>query len=168
MHGGFQRGMERAAGVTLADATERMYRNGAFMRVYWEGAAIMLLADQRLRARTQGRQSLDTALDQLQRCCLSGEVGWRGRDLFGKLDELTGTTVFSELYQQHVGADNFPDIADAYRALGLRVTTGGDVVLLDDAPQRADRDAIMSSTGSAGATGTTREGAATPSPSDSN
>ena len=42
-----------------------MYRNGAFMRVYWEGAAIMLLADQRLRARTQGSQSLDTALDAL-------------------------------------------------------------------------------------------------------
>jgi hypothetical protein len=167
MHGGFKRGMERVAGVTLADATERMYRNGAFMRVYWEGAAIMLLADQRLRARTQGRQSLDTALDQLQRCCLSGEVGWRGRDLFGKLDELTGTTVFSELYQQHVGSDNFPDIAAAYDVLGLRVTGGGNVVLLDDAAQRADRDAIMSETHGVGEIGTAPERAATP-PSDSN
>ncbi len=116
--------------MTLADATERMYRNGAFMRVYWEGAAIMLLADQRLRARTQGRQSLDTALDQLQRCCLSPEVGWRGRDLFARLDELTGTTVFSELYEQHVGSEKFPDIAQAYSALGLRIGTGGDVILL--------------------------------------
>jgi hypothetical protein len=28
--------------------------------------------------------------------------------------------------------------------LGLRVTDEGDIVLVDDAPQRADRDAIMS------------------------
>jgi hypothetical protein len=167
MHGGFKRGMERLAGVSLADATERMYRNGAFMRVYWEGAAIMLLADQRLRARTGGRQSLDTALDQLRRCCLSTEAGWRGRDLFAKLDELTGTTVFSELYEQHVGSEKFPDIAEAYSVLGLRVTTGGDVMLLDDAPQRADRDAIMSATQPAGATDAAPEHAATPPPSGS-
>ncbi len=147
MHGGFKRGMENISGITLAGATERMYRNGAFLRVYWEGAAIMLLADQRLRARTQGRQSLDTALDQLQRCCLSPEVGWRGRDLFHKLDQLTATTVFSELYDQHVASDTFPDIAEVYRLLGLRVTAEGDVVMLDDAPQRADRDAIMSRAG---------------------
>jgi hypothetical protein len=167
MHGGFKRGMARSAGVTLADATERMYRNGAFMRVYWEGAAIMLLADQRLRERTQGQQSLDTALDQLQRCCLSPELGWRGRDLFVKLDELTGTTVFSELYEQHVGSEKFPDIAEAYRVLGLRVTTEGDVILLDDAPQRAARDAIMSAPQRVSGMGTAPE-RATPSPSDPN
>jgi predicted metalloprotease with PDZ domain len=126
-----------------------MYRNGAFMRVYWEGAAIMLLADQRLRARTQGSQSLDTALDALRQCCLSSETGWRARDLFGKLDELTGTTVFAELYEQHVSSARLPDVGEAYRLLGLRVTGNGDVVLVDDAPQRADRDAIMSGAGSA-------------------
>ena len=117
------------------------------MRVYWEGAAIMLLADQRLRARTQGSQSLDTALDALSRCCLSPEAGWRARDLFGKLDELTGTSVFAELYEQHVSSAQLPDLGEAYRLLGLRVTAEGDVVLIDDAPQRADRDAIMSGAG---------------------
>jgi len=126
-----------------------MYRNGAFMRVYWEGAAIMLLADQRLRARTNGRESLDTALDALRQCCLSPEIGWRARDLFNKLDELTDTTVFAELYEQHVSTAQLPDVAEAYRLLGLRVTGDGDVVLIDDAPQRADRDAIMSGAGSA-------------------
>jgi hypothetical protein len=149
MTDGFKRGMERPAGVTLTEATDRMYRNGAFMRVYWEGAAIMLLADQRLRARTQGSQSLDTALDALRQCCLSSETGWRARDLFGKLDELTGTTVFAELYEQHVSSARLPDVGEAYRLLGLRVTGNGDVVLVDDAPQRADRDAIMSGAGSA-------------------
>ena len=35
----------------FADAIERMHREGAYMRVYWEGAALMLMADQRLRER---------------------------------------------------------------------------------------------------------------------
>ncbi|HTS54776.1 MAG TPA: hypothetical protein VMH26_16010 [Burkholderiales bacterium] len=147
LHDGFTRGMQSARGLTLADATERMYRSGSFMRVYWEGAAIMLLADQRLRARTEGRQSLDSALDQLARCCLSPQMGWGGRDLFRKLDELTGTTVFAELYESHVRSASLPDVAQAYRLLGLQVTAAGEVVLLDDAPQRADRDAIMRAAG---------------------
>jgi hypothetical protein len=160
MTDGFKRGMDRPAAVTLTEATDRMYRNGAFMRVYWEGAAIMLLADQRLRARTQGSQSLDTALDALGQCCLSPETGWRARDLFRKLDELTGTTVFAELYEQHVSSAQLPDVGEAYRLLGLRVSGDGDVVLVDDAPQRADRDAIMSGAGSAA-----RHTAAPPLPS---
>ena len=143
IHDGFKRGMQSARGQSLADATERMYRSGAFLRVYWEGAAIMLLADQRLRSRTGGGQSLDSALDALQRCCLSPDVGWSGRDVFRRLDEVTGTTVFAELYDEYVRSAALPDVAEADRLLGLQVTADGKVVLLDEAPQRAARDAIM-------------------------
>jgi hypothetical protein len=144
LHGGFMRGMKSLPGVTLADATERMFRDGAFMRVYWSGAAMMLMADQRLRERTGGAQSLDRALEALQRCCLAGEEGWRGAGLLDKLDQLTGTTVFRELYDEYVSSRRFPDIADAYQKLGLRVAADGETVeLLADAPQVADRDAIM-------------------------
>ena len=140
---GFTRGRTTMPGVTLADATERMYRSGAFQRVYWEGAAIMLLADERLRARTAGQQSLDTALDQLQRCCLSTEVGWRARDLFDKLDVLTGSTVFAELYDQHVRSEHFPDLVEVMQRLGITVDAQGHVALTNDAPEHAFRDAIM-------------------------
>jgi hypothetical protein len=143
IHDGFKRGMQSARGQSLADATERMYRTGAFLRVYWEGAAIMLLADQRLRSRTGGGQSLDSALDALQRCCLSPDVGWSGRDVLRKLDEVTGTTVFAELYEEYVRSAALPDVAEADRLLGLQVTADGKVVLLDEAPQRGARDAIM-------------------------
>jgi hypothetical protein len=143
IHDGFKRGMQSARGQSLAEATERMYRSGAFLRVYWEGAAIMLLADQRLRSRTAGNQSLDSALDALQRCCLSPEVGWSGKEVFLKLDQLTGTTVFAQLYEEYVRSAALPDVAEADRLLGLQVTADGKVVLLDDGPQRAARDAIM-------------------------
>ena len=140
----FRRSMKSLPHVTLADATERMYRNGAYMRVYWEGAAIMLLADQRLRSRTNGGQSLDSALRQLRECCLSPEIGWQASDVFAKLDQLTGTTVLRELYDAYVGAEGFPDLADAYASLGLRVQADGETIeLQDDAPERGVRDAIM-------------------------
>jgi len=139
----FERAAHDVSGVTLADATDRMYRNGDFMRVYWEGAAIMLLADQRLRERSGGRQSLDAVLEQLQRCCLSPELGWRAGDLLHRLDELSGGSVFSELYEHEVKADVFPDLTETYQKLGLKVSPEGKVILSEGAPRQGDRDAIM-------------------------
>jgi predicted metalloprotease with PDZ domain len=136
--------MKSMPGLTLADATERMFRDGAFMRVYWEGAAIMLLADQRLRSRTGGAQSLDSALARLRACCLSPDAGWQARELFAKLDELTQTGVFGELYEAHVASAAFPPVADAYRLLGLELEEeGASIHMLDAAPEIAYRDAIM-------------------------
>lgn len=57
---GFERGKRATRGGSLANAT----RSGraATMRIYWNGAAIMLMADTRLRELTGGQQSIDTAL----------------------------------------------------------------------------------------------------------
>jgi predicted metalloprotease with PDZ domain len=136
--------MQSMPGVTLVDATERMYRDGAFMRVYWSGAAIMLLADQRLRSRSGGTQSLDLALARLRECCLSAETGWSARELFARLDQLTGTTVFAELYEQNLRSNRFPDLEECYRLLGLRPHAGGEEIeLLEAAEQLGLREAIM-------------------------
>jgi hypothetical protein len=85
-------------------------------------------------------------LEQLQRCCLAPDVGWRAAELFSKLDGITGTTVFGDLYRAYVDTAQLPDIAEAYRQLGIRVE-GGEIVLDDDAPQRDHRDAIMRASG---------------------
>jgi hypothetical protein len=143
MHQAFQQARVDEQGVTLAAATERMYRNGDFMRVYWEGAAIMLLADQRLRERSDGRQSLDTVFEQLRRCCLAPDVGWHAADLFRRLDELAGGSVFGELYAEQVKSDAFPNLAELYRLFGLQAGVDGKLTIDDAAPRRADRDAIM-------------------------
>lgn len=142
MHAGFQRGRDDAQGMTLAQATESMYRGSTFMRVYWEGTAIMLLADIRLRQLTGGKQSLDTALAALHRCCLQPERMWTARELFERLDEITGTHVFSELLAAHVGSKEFPDLSATYRALGLVPGRDG-MELSPDAPHAQLRDAIM-------------------------
>ncbi len=142
LHAGFVRGMESAQGLTLAQATESMYRDGSYMRVYWEGAAMLLIADVRLRQMTSGKQSLDTALAGLNDCCATTDRAWSARELFDKLDEVTGTSIFGEIYDQHVASRNFPDLSQTYRALGI--TMGADGIEFSTADREIRlRDAIM-------------------------
>lgn len=144
MHAGFQRGRDDAEGMTLAQATESMYRNGAYMRVYWEGAALMLMADVRLRQLTANKQSLDTALGGLNECCSAPDRAWGARELLDRLDAITGTRVFRDLYDLHVAARDFPDLAQTYRALGIG-PDGGALDLAESARERRLRAAIMES-----------------------
>lgn len=144
LHAGFVRGMESAPGLTLAQATESMYRDGTYMRVYWEGAAMLLIADVRLRQLTAGKQSLDTALAELNECCRATDHAWSARELFDKLDEVTGTGVFREIHDQHVASRNFPDLSQTYRLLGVTIGAGGIEFSTEDR-QRRLRDAIMQS-----------------------
>ncbi|HKB83939.1 MAG TPA: hypothetical protein VKD04_12145, partial [Burkholderiales bacterium] len=142
LHAGFVRGMESAQGLTLAQATESMYRDDTYMRVYWEGAAMLLIADVRLRQMTAGKQSLDTALAALNDCCATTERAWSARELFDKLDEVTGTHIFGEIYDQHVASRNFPDLSQTYRALGITLGAKGIEFSTEDRESRL-RDAIM-------------------------
>ncbi|HEX4986960.1 MAG TPA: hypothetical protein VFV71_12935 [Burkholderiales bacterium] len=139
---GFAKGMRSAQGMTLAQATESMYREGTYMRVYWEGAAMLFIADVRLRQMTGGKQSLDTALAALNECCGSDERAWSARELFDKLDEVTGTVVFSDIYDSHVSSRDFPDLAATYRALGIS-DAGGGIAFTGAAAEARLRDAIM-------------------------
>jgi hypothetical protein len=144
LHAGFVRGMESAPGLTLAQATESMYRDGTYMRVYWEGAAMLLIADVRLRQLTAGKQSLDTALAALNDCCETTDRAWSAREIFDKLDEVTGTRIFGEIYDQHVASRNFPDLSQTYRALGITMGAGG-IELSTRVRENRLRDAIMGS-----------------------
>jgi hypothetical protein len=88
---------------------------------------------------------LDSALRQLHECCVSSETSWQAAEVFAKLDELTGTTVFRELYEASVGSEALPDLTEAYALLGLRVRANGAIVDLedDDAAKVHLRDSIM-------------------------
>ncbi|HZP88221.1 MAG TPA: hypothetical protein VFB54_15530 [Burkholderiales bacterium] len=140
----FRRGMRSTLNLTLAAATEGMHRSGAFMRVYWEGAALMLMADQQLRERTNSRESLDSVLAKLHDCCLAPDGEWHARTLLDKLDQLSGTHVFGELYEMQARETAFPDLQTTYRALGIvSDEASGTLTLLDQASRRSDREAIM-------------------------
>lgn len=140
---GFQRGMTATNGQsTLAGAASHM-RHHNLMRVYWAGAAVALMADVELRLRTGNQQSLDTALDSLNRCCMAPEHRWSGRELFARLDDLTRSDVLTAIYDRESTATRFPDVASIYRALGIRVA-GDRVTLNEEAPKSRIRRALTS------------------------
>ena len=140
LYDGFQRGKKGTNGGTLAQAT----RGGrsSTMRVYWSGAALLLMADMKLRDTTNGRQSLDSALQSLAACCMANGKTWRAREMFEQLDEFTGTDIFSDLYQKYVHSHSFPDMRSTWEGLGIN-TRHNRVSLSPYAPLGDVREAIM-------------------------
>jgi hypothetical protein len=148
LHAGYERGIRGTRrGRSLAETSETMLRDRAFMRVYWSGAAIALLADVELRRRSGGAQSLDTALAALRDCCLPANRSWTARELLHRLDRLTGTTVFMDLYRQHIDSADFPDLGAVYAELGLQATSATTLRLDPAAPGAAICAAIMGGVG---------------------
>jgi hypothetical protein len=144
LHAGFRRGLKGTKPhQSLAQASEAMMKDRAFMRVYWSGAAIALLADLELRRQSSGRQSLDTALAALGRCCLPSERLWTDLEVMQRLDAVTGTRVFTGLYHRYRNSEEFPDLNDAYRRLGLYPISDTEVRLQDDPQAIALRDKLM-------------------------
>jgi predicted metalloprotease with PDZ domain len=140
LQSGFERG--RAASVDDNPAAATRSAWDSTMRVYWSGAAFMLLADTRLRMSSQGKQSLDTTLAELEACCLNSQRTWRARELIEKLDHLSGTSVFSELYQEHVKSEEFPDLSQTFEQLGL-ILESESLKLKPNAPWESIRLQIM-------------------------
>ncbi len=120
LHAGFARGRRETDGVTtLAIAAREMMVRRKFMRVYWSGAAIALLADVELRLRTHNRQSLATVLDKFASCCLPATQEWTARKLMRRLDVIAGGAVFEPLLERNLDSVEFPDLSPAYAVLGL-------------------------------------------------
>jgi hypothetical protein len=140
LHEGFERGEQASGEATLLEASANIYRDSAYSRVYWSGAAIALLADVQLRKLSHGK-SLDSALERLARCCQPWDHAWSARALMDRFDDLTGTSVFTALYREHVTSTDFPDLTAAYSDLGLEVR--GNEIALKPAPYAHLREAIM-------------------------
>jgi predicted metalloprotease with PDZ domain len=144
MAAGFRRGARISPGLSLSRVAERMSHGGNYLRVYWAGAAAMLAADLQLRSLSTGSQSLDTALASLSQCCLQDNRRWSARELIEKLDQLTATTVFSDLWHQQIETGEFPDFETVLARAGVDVENG-QVRFLPTAPWAAEREVLMQS-----------------------
>lgn len=143
LYAGFGRGLRGTGEETLAEVSRDMHRSGAYMRVYWSGAAIALEADVELRRRSGGETTLDLALGRLADCCLPSHRTWTAREVMSRLDELVGTDVFMALYSRHTQSARFPDLETASDALGIQRGDGG-LSYSDDGEATRLRQAIMS------------------------
>lgn len=120
LESGFARGRQQTTGGrALADATNTLMHAGQYMRVYWSGAAIALIADVELRRQSNGAMSLDRVLDELGQCCLPTRNRWRPAMLMAKMDAIAGTDTFMRLYEMYVKKPVFPDVGEVFNSLGL-------------------------------------------------
>jgi len=103
---------------------------------------MMLMADMQLRESSDGRQSLDTALQSISGCCMENGRTWRASEMFKQLDNLTGTVIFTGLYRKYVHGEGFPDMHSTWENLGIDIRNN-QVKLSDDAPLADLRSTIM-------------------------
>lgn len=140
---GFERGYWDRRQDTLGRITRNMHRQGGVEYVYWSGAAMMLLADVRLRSREDQPTSLDRVLAEWADCCLDRDHSQEGREALRELDGIArGKPVFYPMYEEHVLAVGLPEVDDALRFLGVEETEDG-VVLNDEAPGAGIRRAML-------------------------
>jgi hypothetical protein len=129
LYDGFERGRNSRPELSPNEAGRAGVR-AATMKIYWSGAILALTADVELRRRSNGRESLDSALERLQRCCLPSPRSWTGVELLQKLDSLVEEPVFMPLYRRYADATGFPPFESTLGELGIIIERGR--VSLDD------------------------------------
>lgn len=140
---GFDRGIKgNPANKTLVQAADTMSRDRLYMRVYWSGAAISLLADSRLRIRTNNKMSLDKVIKKFFVCCMPADRYWTALELMQKWDQLSNTRVFTELYKQYAHSTFFPVLGHLYKQLGI-IKKGSKLKLSNSASNVLTRKKIM-------------------------
>ena len=140
LYDGLERGRASVPNLSPNQAAGGGERNSR-MKIYWSGAALALLADVELRRRSAGQESLDSVLDQLQRCCLPAQGTWSGRRLFAKLDSFLDQPLFIPLYDRHADTAGFPDVQPLLLRLGIATEDG--VVRLQDGAELAEIRAAL-------------------------
>ncbi len=144
LHDGFSRGKadSRFNGQTLLSVNQKMRENGGYMRVYWSGAWYFLAADIKLRAQSNGTQSLDNALEQLNNCCATRSLSVA--EIIAQLDTSTGQRIFSELYQQVYQSRQMPAYESLLSQLGIEVDRGQVSLIADGAKAKRRREFLTS------------------------
>ncbi len=146
IHAGFARGRANTDGATtLANESAQMRSRQRYMRVYWSGAVMALLADVDLRRRSSNRVSLASALGDFARCCLPAARRWSAQAFLAELDARTGYPVWAPLVRRYLDSAEFPDAAPAYAALGL-VDNAGKLEFMDTPTTARLRESIMGAT----------------------
>ena len=114
-------------------------------RTYWGGALFCLVADLRIRERTQNARSFDDVLRGVVATGADVETHWSVEELLDAGDRATNTHVLAELYREMGLAPGAVDLEALWARLGVRVR-GGAVSFDERAPLAFVRRAITSRT----------------------
>ena len=106
---GFERGRDSRPELSPNEVARRGARN-ARMKYYWAGAAVALMIDVELRTRSNGAESLDTVLDELEACCLPARWRWSGPELMRQLDSFLDEPLFVDYWRRYADRPGFPAV----------------------------------------------------------
>ncbi|TQV74011.1 hypothetical protein FLL45_14215 [Aliikangiella marina] len=147
LYEGFERGLRGTVSTSkeqLVDTVKNRRRGGGSgrtKRIYWSGAVYFFLADIQLREKTNGEMDLPKLLAKLNQCCIQSTQEWTGVQLSKKLDELSDSQIFSQLYSQIAYSYEFPDFESAYAKLGITAKEGQ--VKIETQTGQALRESIL-------------------------
>ena len=121
----------------LPEAGDRgLNRTHTWGRTYWGGALFWMLADVRIREKTQNRRSLDTAIRAILAAGGDGSVHWPVERVLAAADKATGTSVVCDLFAELAEKPTSTDLAELWGRLGVRV--GGEGVVYDEGAPLAE------------------------------
>jgi hypothetical protein len=109
----------------------------SLMQMYWGGAALALKADIELLKLSSGKINLSDVIKGLRDCCLHTGRNWTAQQTFAALDEISETTLFSELYHQEVMRRKFPEYTSLLKELGVYQSSNGEIKF-DESKSKAE------------------------------
>jgi hypothetical protein len=116
-------------------------RTPTWGRTYWGGALFFLTADLEIARRSNGRQTLQTALRGALVAGADTTVDWTPERFFAAADRALGRSILLPQYRRWATTPVAVDLDDVWRRLGVSV--GKDGVALDDrAPEAWVRRAV--------------------------
>ena len=118
-------------------------RTHTWGRTYWGGALFWLLVDLELRARTRDRVTLQDALVGIVNAGGDGRVDWSSTRVVRLGDQVTGTTVFSEMYAAMGRQPRAVDLPRLWADLGVVIRPDGSIDFDDTAPLAHRRRAMV-------------------------
>jgi hypothetical protein len=133
IYNGFQKGERNSPGRSVKQTAENMGRYHAYPFVYWTGAAMMLKADVALRKKSKGKKSLDAVLRQIKKNIIPATRTWGGHEMLVEMDDIANTSIFIDLYNEHIYDEEFPVDKAYWKKLGV-IIDDGEVRLTDNAP----------------------------------
>jgi len=114
---------------------EGLDRTHTWARTYWGGALYCLLADIKIREKTNNRRGLQDALRAIARAGGGMSEEWPIERILSLGDAATATSAMTELYLKMKDQPDVPDLDALWIDLGIQINHG--IVSFDDAARLA-------------------------------
>ncbi|QQR89053.1 MAG: hypothetical protein IPJ88_12620 [Myxococcales bacterium] len=138
---GMRAGQNGGTGRTLREESKETRRTRAYRRVYWAGAAMAMTVDIMSRMSSDNHKSLDSALQELYKCCGTSKRAWSAEQMASRMDHVFGQSFWGRMTARYLDSVDFPEVNSWFRLMGIN-RKGKAMEFDDNAPLAFVRKAI--------------------------